>query len=586
MKKLMKRGLAAVLALMMCVGMLATTSFAANVGDVLGTCGRCGGSLIAQGFSDAKGDAYYCDGGCGASGQMLPSTPEPDPKPEEKPETKPDPKPETGRYCPGCGKNTLEEKAGDGYVCYRLHCACGYAEAPGHEYKTDWQQEFCDNCGAKNPNYKPPVEKPHVHKWELEEQFLSSGSHTYKCTNDGCDIQSKTEECKYTSTVTDPITGKVIGEVCGACGGTWYYSDTCSHNDKTYTCIVEAGHGVPGKKTWLCNLCGRTDTEDCPALPDECAYPDAPAETVEPTCTTDGYEVYYCKYHGQGCDRDPKKVVTGKAHDHSYEGAEAVYVNEEQHQYTCVYAGKYPDISHPQELEEHKWTDETTFTDDNGLLWNEKHCFKCGYQVKTPVMAALTVNYVVSGGSAAAPAAYSQELQVGASYEAVVSPALEGYTVDRATVEGGKMVVGGITETVTYTFVTTPEPSQPVESESPSPSPSQPVTPPTTPPTTPPLEEITEPDVPLGEDAGEMTDIPDGGVPLGGDTSDLTDIPDDGVPLSGLPDELNEIDDGAVPLADVPQTGDISMVWYGVSALSACGLTAVCVSKKREDEEE
>ena len=201
-------------------------------------------------------------------------------------------------------------------------------------------------------------------------------------------------------------------------------------------------------------------------------------------------------------------------------------------------------------------------------------------------MAALTVNYVVSGGSAAAPAAYSQELQVGASYEAVVSPALEGYTVDRATVEGGKMVVGGITETVTYTFVTTPEPSQPVESESPSPSPSQPVTPPTTPPTTPPLEEITEPDVPLGEDAGEMTDIPDDGVPLGGDTSDLTDIPDDGVPLSELPDELTEIDDGAVPLADVPQTGDISMVWYGVSALSACGLTAVCVSKKREDEEE
>ena len=134
MKKLMKRGLAAVLALMMCVGMLATTSFAANVGDVLGTCGRCGGNLIAQGFSDAKGDAYYCDGGCGASGQMLPSTPEPDPKPEEKPETKPDPKPETGRYCPGCGKNTLEEKAGDGYVCYRLHCACGYAEEIGRAH--------------------------------------------------------------------------------------------------------------------------------------------------------------------------------------------------------------------------------------------------------------------------------------------------------------------------------------------------------------------------------------------------------------------------------------------------------------------
>ena len=96
----------------------------------------------------------------------------------------------------------------------------------------------------------------------------------------------------------------------------------------------------------------------------------------------------------------------------------------------------------------------------------------------------------------------------------------------------------------------------------------------------PPLADIPEEDPPL-------TDIPEEDPPL-------ADIPEEDPPLAEAPDKqpspkpssekssLVEISDEAVPLADVPKTGDLPLGWYSAFLLSACGLTALVLLKKRE----
>ena len=51
-------------------------------------------------------------------------------------------------------------------------------------------------------------------------------------------------------------------------------------------------------------------------------------------------------------------------------------------------------------------------------------------------------------------------------------------------------------------------------------------------------------------------------------------------------DPLEEIPDGDIPLADVPQTGDMSIIWFGISALSGLGLAGVKLFGKKKDDEE
>ena len=63
------------------------------------------------------------------------------------------------------------------------------------------------------------------------------------------------------------------------------------------------------------------------------------------------------------------------------------------------------------------------------------------------------------------------------------------------------------------------------------------------------------------------------------DDDDTEEIPEEDVPLEELPDE-------DVPLADVPKTGDVSVLWFALSALSGAGLVGLNLTgKKREDEE-
>ena len=66
----------------------------------------------------------------------------------------------------------------------------------------------------------------------------------------------------------------------------------------------------------------------------------------------------------------------------------------------------------------------------------------------------------------------------------------------------------------------------------------------------------------------------------------IEDIPEEDVPLVDIPDEeipLEDIPDEEVPLAAVPQTGDASIYFAILSALSGTGLAGLALTKKREE---
>jgi uncharacterized repeat protein (TIGR01451 family)/LPXTG-motif cell wall-anchored protein len=63
-------------------------------------------------------------------------------------------------------------------------------------------------------------------------------------------------------------------------------------------------------------------------------------------------------------------------------------------------------------------------------------------------------------------------------------------------------------------------------------------------------------------------------------------IPDEPTPLAPAPvEEPIEILDEEVPLANVPKTGDISALWYAMSAISGLGMLGLAVTGKKKEEE-
>ena len=112
--------------------------------------------------------------------------------------------------------------------------------------------------------------------------------------------------------------------------------------------------------------------------------------------------------------------------------------------------------------------------------------------------------------------------------------------------------------------------------------------------------EPTEPGDTDETDDDGLTDIPEDDVPLApgpgagddADDDDLTDIPEDDVPLAPAPgddadDGLVDLPEDDVPLADAPKTGDNSGIWVFTAALSATGLAVLTlIGKRREEDEE
>ncbi|MBQ8586035.1 MAG: Cys-Gln thioester bond-forming surface protein [Butyricicoccus sp.] len=94
-------------------------------------------------------------------------------------------------------------------------------------------------------------------------------------------------------------------------------------------------------------------------------------------------------------------------------------------------------------------------------------------------------------------------------------------------------------------------------------------------------------DTPKGDDDDDDTTIGDDDVPkdeFPGDDDDTDEIPEEDTPKAEIPAE--DIPEEDVPLADVPKTGDVSALWFALSALSGAGLVGLNLTgKKREDEE-
>ena len=61
-------------------------------------------------------------------------------------------------------------------------------------------------------------------------------------------------------------------------------------------------------------------------------------------------------------------------------------------------------------------------------------------------------------------------------------------------------------------------------------------------------------------------------------------LPEDPVPLVSAEPEV-DLPDDPTPLANVPQTGDISLVWYVMAAVSSMGLCLLLATNKKKEQE-
>ncbi|MBD5083989.1 MAG: hypothetical protein HDT33_02700 [Clostridiales bacterium] len=82
----------------------------------------------------------------------------------------------------------------------------------------------------------------------------------------------------------------------------------------------------------------------------------------------------------------------------------------------------------------------------------------------------------------------------------------------------------------------------------------------------------------------DPVEIEDPDTPLGEEPDDPVDIEEPEVPLGELPEI--EIDEPDVPLGDVPQTGDISFMWYGVIVVSIAGLLGLSLLERKKRQED
>ena len=243
MKNLMKRSAAALLALIMCVGMLNLTAFAADVGD---KCPKCETGTIVQAKDNPK---HLICTDCAEFSEYIQ-----DECKHEKTYSKESGNADTHNlYCISCEKlvgtakhNFVNGKCDCGaqepehvhdyknvtVFCgtfvHQLKCSCGDTKTEYNTGKPDYDLSKggnivqCDYCG-----YWEPVED--VHNWG-EWEPNNNDTHTAKCTDAGCE-KTRTEDCKLEA-FDD---GEVSGVKCSVCG--WIkYDDGTSGSDESKFC--------------------------------------------------------------------------------------------------------------------------------------------------------------------------------------------------------------------------------------------------------------------------------------------------------------------------------------------------------------
>ncbi|MCD8300882.1 MAG: BspA family leucine-rich repeat surface protein, partial [Clostridiales bacterium] len=313
--------------------------------------------------------------------------------------------------CSGCGETyTVEIPAtghsyDDGVVTEEATCTtdgvktytcsnCGvtYTEgipATGHDFaegvvteptctEEGYTTHSCKNCDY---SYADDHKDATGHDWDegvttVEPTCLTSGEYTYTC-----------KTCQETYTETILALGhnyhkQVTAPTCTTAGYTTYIcvNDGCEesyvgdhvratgHSWDEGVVTKEATDEENGVKTYTCENCGETYTEDIPAYGHEW---DEGTVTKEPTCTEMGEMTYKCTDEDCTAEYTVKIPATGHKYD-SYVTpvtcTTAGYVT-----YICKYCGDTYTDSHV-DATGHSWVKEET--DESGLI--TYICEKCG----------------------------------------------------------------------------------------------------------------------------------------------------------------------------------------------------------------
>ena len=410
MKKIIKRALAVMLAIMMCISMLSLNAFAADM-----TCPTCGGTNIVyekSGYVCRDCDDYVT--------------------------------PDVGTDEPKCDhEKTYAKDNGNG--THNLICtSCNtLVSAVAHT--------FVDGkcvCGAQEP--------VHVHTWNYDGGSYCFGTfeHTAHCACGAVKTESNTGERVY-----DPYEGNVIK--CKYCG--WWTPVADSHN--------WADKGTPdgtGHHTLVCTDegCDKTRTEECKLV--------ATADGTSVVCSVCGWVKYNDGKPGGSteCANGEHKYgdvyqSTGYSHvriceickheDRSSCQLENILENGTPVGYRCTICNKvYPltvtdDDQYCKGGKEHTWTEVgQSVSDDLSSVITKFECTTCGAE-KFEVCGSpskLTINYQYADGSQAAPT-YSQAICTGCEYS-VTSPEIKGFIPDKETVSGTCTDGKGLVFTVTY----------------------------------------------------------------------------------------------------------------------------------------
>ena len=163
----------------------------------------------------------------------------------------------------------------------------------------------CADCGAEEREEIPVLPEPgHEHEYLTEEisPTCTEGGYT-RHTCSGCgdsyvDSDTKPLGHEYTAVVTEPtcVEEGFTTYTCSRCGDEYVedYTDVIEHGWNEWVVVQEPTTEAEGLRERQCNTCGATETEAVDKLEPGHSH-DYDTETVEPTCTEQGYTVYTCE---------------------------------------------------------------------------------------------------------------------------------------------------------------------------------------------------------------------------------------------------------------------------------------------------
>ncbi len=170
----------------------------------------------------------------------------------------------------------------------------------------------CDTCDTGATHTITAEGTALEHKFEGEIKNNNDGTHSYKCTNEGCEVYGGTTDCTYGEWDTTGVDNHV--KTCSACG----YKLIGEHSFSAWvsTDLYKEADGQHSKE---CSVCKKVVTEDC-------IYTE---KSFAETCTTDGFTVHTCNE----CKHEYTTADKGKT-GHNYTGAVKSYDNG-YHNFLC-----------------------------------------------------------------------------------------------------------------------------------------------------------------------------------------------------------------------------------------------------------